>query len=193
MARARTVALLGGSFDPPHLGHVTLAQWALRSGEVDEVWLVPCRCHPFGKELAPWEDRVAMSQLAIDTLGDRVRVEPIEAHLGPPDKPSHTIDTVRALSARHPGVQFRLLGGSDIAEQIHQWREAENLMALAPPLFAQRPGHEREGVPEAADLLRISSTDVRSRLRAREPIGGLVPSSVEAHIAERGLYAPGSS
>jgi nicotinate-nucleotide adenylyltransferase len=193
MARARTVALLGGSFDPPHLGHVALARWALETGEVDEVWFVPCRCHPFGKRLSPWEDRMAMCQHAIDTLGERVRVDPIEAHLGLPDRPSHTIDTVRALSTRHPGVAFRLLGGSDIAGQIRRWREAEKLMALAPPLFAQRHGHEQEREAGEADLPDISSSDVQRRFRGGEPISELVSPGVAAHISERGLYARGPS
>lgn len=193
MTPPRTVALLGGSFDPPHLGHVALAQWALGTGEVDEVWFVPCRCHPFGKRLAPWADRVAMCQHAVETLGERVRVEPIEAHLGPADKPSHTVDTVRALQARHPGVEFRLLGGSDVAAQIERWRESERLRELAPPLFAQRRGHEESSLEGDAELPRVSSTEVQARLRAGEPISGLVPPRVEAHIAEHSLYGSGSS
>ena len=68
MARGKAIALLGGSFNPPHVAHLMVAWWALSTQPVDEVWLLPAFAHPFGKELAPFEDRVRMCELAARAL-----------------------------------------------------------------------------------------------------------------------------
>ena len=79
MSAPRTVALLGGSFDPPHIGHVLMASWALCQETVDEVWLLPTYAHPFGKNLSDFQVRCERCELAIDHLGPGARVERIEA------------------------------------------------------------------------------------------------------------------
>src|SRR5512146_215517 len=98
------VALFGGSFNPPHVGHQLLALYVLETEPVDELWLVPCWRHPFEKELAPFEHRLRMTEAAAAALGPRARVSDVEARLGG-DK-SRTLLTVRALQASHPDVEF---------------------------------------------------------------------------------------
>ncbi|HRE90590.1 MAG TPA: nicotinate-nicotinamide nucleotide adenylyltransferase, partial [Myxococcota bacterium] len=109
---ARRVALYGGSFDPPHNGHVLLATWVLSRATppLDALWLLPAAGHAFGKALTPFQTRVAMLERAFAHLGPKVRVEPIENTL---PTPSYTVDTVRALCAQHPGTEFSLIMGSD--------------------------------------------------------------------------------
>lgn len=178
--------LLGGSFNPPHMGHVLLAVAGLCAAGLEEVWLAPAWEHPFGKPLAPFEERLAMCRLAVEPLGPRVKVDPIERDIHTPGKPSYTVRTVEALIAGHPGRAFRLLVGSDLAGEISTWRESERLLSLAPPLIIPRLG--REGGEGPHTLPAISATAVRERIAAGADLRGWVPLSVARHIQSRGLY-----
>jgi nicotinate-nucleotide adenylyltransferase len=92
MKPPRDIALFGGSFDPPHLGHVAIIAHVLATEPVDEVWALPCFQHPFGKRTAPFALRLRMLEEALAPFATRARVEDIEASLG---GVSYTIDTVR--------------------------------------------------------------------------------------------------
>ncbi len=182
----KIVGLLGGSFDPPHMGHVLLAAAGLTAHGLDEVWLVPCRCHPFGKTAAAFAQRVAMCRLAVAPLGGRVRVETIEQELGRDDEPSFTVDTVAALRERHGDIAFRLLIGSDLLAETQQWRDSERLVQMAPLVVVPRMGHESVEGPET--LPALSSTAVRERAASGDSLEGWVPRAVAAHITREGLY-----
>src|SRR3954452_22589054 len=105
------VALFGGSFNPPHVAHQLVGLYVLETEPVDELWLIPCFKHPFDKALAPFEDRLAMCELAAAALGPRARVSDCERRLG---GESRTLRTVKALQAQHPGVELSLVIGGDI-------------------------------------------------------------------------------
>lgn len=177
------VALFGGSFNPPHVGHQLAALWVLETQPVDALWFVPCARHAFDKPLAPFADRVRMCELAVASLGPRARVEPIEATLA---GPSRTLVTVEALAARDPVARFSLVVGSDLVPELPTWHRAQELLARVPCIVVPRAGAGAD--PGAFAIPRISSTEVRARLLAGRPVGDLVPARILAYVAERGLY-----
>jgi nicotinate-nucleotide adenylyltransferase len=176
--------ILGGTFDPPHAGHLGLARVALASGLVDRAWLVPCFAHPLGKRPAPFDDRVAMCRLlvreepAMEVLG-------IERELGGAGR---TLDLVLALRAAHPGVALRLLAGSDIWHERHLWHCYDEVARLAPPIFVRREGAPPIPEPCLDAPPQVSSSDLREAIARGERPAHLVPEPVLAYIAARGLY-----
>jgi len=186
MSQSRAVALLGGSFDPPHIGHVLMASWALCLEEVDEVWLLPTFIHPFGKELTDFEVRCEMCEAAVAHLGPSARVERIEEQLG---GISYTVRTLEALSQREPDVRWRWVGGADTWNQRHTWREWERIETMVEPLIIGREGAPSPAPFAAAPVLpNISSSEVRSRIAAGDEIAGLIPMEVHQLIRQRDLY-----
>ncbi|MCA9519125.1 MAG: nicotinate-nicotinamide nucleotide adenylyltransferase [Myxococcales bacterium] len=188
----RRVALYGGSFNPPHHGHVLIATWALASGRFDEVRLVPAFGHAFGKALAPFEARCRMVAAACAHLGERVVVDPIEGRL---PAPSYTVDTVRALLAEAAtaadDLALTLVMGTDSWIAREKWREWPALLAL---LAGRVLVVGREGYPAPTDvdvpftLPDVSSTAARARLAAGAADTTLVPPAVLAIALGEGLY-----
>ena len=172
--------------------------------------MIPTYRHPFAKHLAEFEHRYHMCQLATRVFGSRVAVSRIEAELDQPT--SRTLDTVRALMARHPDSRFRLVIGADVLAEADKWYRWDQIARLAPPIVVGRSGYSRQpggraagsaassvgqpavpdGSPErspaAISLPRISSTEVRERLSRGQSAVPLVSRLVMDYIAERGLY-----
>lgn len=183
----RHVALYGGSFDPPHLGHVLSVAWALSAAEVDEVWIIPTWKHAFDKEHgASFEERFAMCELAFAPF-HQVEVLSVEQRLG---GVSHSLRTIEALESEYPDASFRLLIGADVLGGTHRWQRWEEVVRAAPPLVIGRQGYP---VPEGCPISipDINSTDIRARISSAGDVSGLVPSSVIARIRKQGLY-PGA-
>ena len=187
----KTIALFGGSFDPPHVAHVLAATYLLSAGSVDAVWILPTWKHPFGKVSAPFEQREQMCRLAFGPFaaaGLDCGQSAIEA-----DVQGATIDIVRALQVRHPEVHFRIVMGTDLLADRHKWKEWPQLEGLAPPLVLRRPGFELDAAFEdlalPLELPDISSTRLREILRQGGCTAGLLPAAVASYIAEKGLYA----
>lgn len=178
------VALFGGSFNPPHLGHALAVLSVLATSDAGAVWLLPCADHPFGKDLAPMADRLEMCRRAFSHFGEAVRVVDVEARL---PRPSYTVETLRALHAARPGIQPRLVVGSDILEELDRWREPEALRELCELVVLPRGGYEGGAVLDFS-LPEISSTDLRARMARGEPVSGSLDRRVLAYIKERGLY-----
>jgi len=187
------VALFGGSFNPPHVGHQLLALYVLETSGVDELWFVPTYEHPFNKPLEAFEDRFRMCERAVEALGPRARVSDIEARLG---GPSRTLRTVERLMEEHEGTAFSLVIGSDLVAETESWHGVAELRRLAPFLVVDRGGHPREPAasPAAAagffvvDMPAVSSTAIRAILRVGGSVTGVVPKRVLDYIAERRLY-----
>ncbi len=172
------LGVLGGTFDPPHVGHVLLAAMALGSGEIGELLVVPAWRHPFGKRpRASFEERLRMCELAFAPLKS-VRVSDLEGRLG---GTSRTVRTLRALRAREPDRPLRLVLGADTWAQLDQWAEPDQVRALAPPLVFGREGHPLPPGRRVA-LPAVSSTEIRARLGRGEPVDDLLPAAV-AHMA----------
>ncbi|MGB5697283.1 MAG: nicotinate (nicotinamide) nucleotide adenylyltransferase [Polyangiales bacterium] len=182
--RVRRVAIYGGSFDPPHLGHVLSVAWALAATEIDEVWIVPTWKHAFDKEHgATFEERMSMCELAFDCFR-AVDVLDVERRLG---GISRTLRTLEELKKEHGSAVFRLLIGADVLPTTDRWHRWEDVAKIAPPLVVGREGYP---LPEhcPVSIPNINSTDVRSRLAHSEDLSGRVPTAVIEHIRSRGLY-----
>ena len=184
---AQRVALLGGSFDPPHIAHVLLAAYVLSTGEVERVLVVPVCEHAFGKRLAPFADRVTLCELAFASLR-HVSVSRIEEEL---PRPNRTLATLERLKQQQPEDSFRLLVGSDVLAEAAKWHAFEAVVSLAPLLVVPRPGHEAAGPVLMPD---VSSTHVRELLARRDPaalreLAALVPHDVLHYALENQLYA----
>ncbi len=184
------VGILGGSFDPVHLGHLALAEAARDRLRLDRVLLVVAAGQPLkaGGARAAAEDRYAMVRLAV--RGRRgLEASDIELHRPPP---SYTVDTLRELRRTLPKeAALILVLGADALVDLPRWRETAEVRRLARIAGCGRPGNPP---PAGADELfeaatpDISSTEVRRRAAAGEPLDGLVPEDVAAYIAERRLY-----
>jgi nicotinate-nucleotide adenylyltransferase len=186
------VGILGGTFDPPHNGHIAIARAALKELGLDKVVFIPARIPPHKTKriIASPEDRFNMLRLAIDAYPD-FEISRIE--LDRPG-PSYTADTLERLRAIDPETELVLLIGTDNVSEIEGWHEPERIATLATLAAANRPGFNPGG--KYADRvvyfdmppMDISSTEVRNRIRADMPITDLVPPEVESYIIKRRLY-----
>jgi nicotinate-nucleotide adenylyltransferase len=185
--------ILGGTFNPPHIAHLVVAQEVREVLELDEIVLIPTSVHAFkGPASAAPRHRAAMTELAV--AGDPgLAVDRIEIQRG---GVSYTVDTLRALRGRDPGIDWTLILGRDNLEELGQWRDVEALPELARVAVATRAGlvaPERlpfGGRCTLVDVpsLEISSTAVRQRVAGGRSIRYWVAPAVEAYIREHGLY-----
>lgn len=185
--RRVSVALFGGSFNPPHVGHVLAAAYVLSTEMVERVVVVPVFEHAFGKQLEAYPHRIEMARLAFGWL-PRTEVSTIESGLG---APSRTLRTIEALEREHPDWGLRLLVGSDILGEIQKWHAHAEIERRAPPLVLQRAGSE-SGAGSCV-LPEVSSSEVRAllgRLPGSEAeVAPLLPRAVLDYVRREGLYA----
>lgn len=198
------LGILGGTFNPPHLGHLICAQEAhLRLG-LDRVMVIPAAQSPhkpFDDEDPGAEHRLALCRCAF--AGDqRFAVDALEVQR---PGPSYTVDTLMTLHSREPDSALFLIVGGDVAAGLPTWREPEQVLSLARLAVAKRRGTPRRSIDQALRGLSggerteffemprigISSTDIRRRVQAREPIRYLVPDAVARYIDEHSLYGGG--
>jgi nicotinate-nucleotide adenylyltransferase len=179
------VAIFGGSFNPPHIGHSLACALLLSVEDVDRVVVVPTFRHPFAKALAPFDDRLTMCELAMGWIPG-VDVSAVEAELG---GESRTLLTLEHVSRAHPDWQLRLVIGADILAEAHRWYGFEAISSLAPPIVLGRAGVEASGAGPAV-LPDISSTQVRALIAAEAwlELRSLVPRRVLDYVRARGLY-----
>ena len=204
------IGIYGGTFNPPHLGHLLLAQSAIDALALDRVLMVPAFRSPFKlmSESLPAETRAEMVALAVSG-NDRLACEYYEVRRG---GVSFTVDTVRHLRTVHPQDHFFLLMGADTFNEFPLWKEPEAIAGLATIAVAQRPGVELDpasvtsapatSAPATGSsaisapafrrfdmpLVDISSTDIRRRVREGRSIQYLVPWTVQVFIESHGLY-----
>ncbi|MCC6556268.1 MAG: nicotinate (nicotinamide) nucleotide adenylyltransferase [Polyangiaceae bacterium] len=192
-APARRIAIFGGSFNPPHVAHVLAVAYALSAAPVDEVLVVPVFQHPFSKELAPFEDRLAMCRLAVGWL-PRVEISDVERELG---GESRTLRTLEHLAEVNPGWAMRLLVGADVVADLPKWHRFDRGAAIAPPIVLGRGGYAPLAAGGAhpieiaeVSLPQVSSTEVRDALAAGDldAVRWRLPRAVVDYIMERGLY-----
>ena len=181
-----TIAVFGGSFNPPHLAHVLAAAVVLATRDVDQLLVVPAFQHPFSKHLAPYNDRVRMCELAMGWL-PKVRVSRVEEELG---GESLTLRTLEHLARQHPDWELRLVLGADVLVDAPKWHRFDEVIKLAPPIVLGRVGVHSPAAPPAL-LPDISSTDVRARIATGgwASLSDVVPKAVLTYIQTRGLYA----
>ncbi|MBI3872979.1 MAG: nicotinate (nicotinamide) nucleotide adenylyltransferase [candidate division Zixibacteria bacterium] len=185
------IGILGGTFDPVHVGHLVLAACARDQLQTDRFLLIPNAHSPLkaAAPVAEFADRLHMLRLAIAGT-DGLEASDLEGQRG---GTSYTIDTLRALSPQNPGGEFFLVLGSDALAEFSTWKDHEGVLALA-QLAAARRGAEasitdsRLGQSIQMPRLDVSSTLLRQRVAAGETIDFLTPPPVAAFIRARGLY-----
>ena len=177
------IAFYGGSFNPPHYSHFLAAAWALCSGEVDEVWMIPCAAHAFGKDLAPFADRIAMCELGAAALSPKIRVSDVEAGLPPPN---YTLHTLQHLQQTHLNHRFRLLVGADILHETAAWHAFDQVIEIAPLLVVGRAGIE--GEKHSYTLPPFASSKLRQALAQGHLPTEAIPPSILQYIQEKRLY-----
>lgn len=188
------VALFGGSFNPPHIAHALVALYVRETQPVDEVWFVPVYAHAFGKDLAPYEDRIAMCELVARSLGPGVRVSRAEQELAakPGFTVSRTLDLLIHLEQQDPSRTYRNVIGADILGETHKWYRWDDVVAKAPLIAIGRSGHAAPpgSIMTGVTMPEISATRVRDLLRAGdlETASQLLPREVLRYIAEHTLY-----
>lgn len=206
------IGILGGTFNPPHLGHLALARHAHEALGLDRVFLMPSREPPHKREAADPgpRHRLAMCRLLAD--GD-----PAVSACGLETRragPSYTVDTLRELHSTHPGQELTFIAGADAVATLASWREPGALLGLADVAIAARPGAAADEALQAVAAVRssprdapgaasrnvrllelepldVSSSAARDRAARGEPIEALVGQAVADYIAEHGLYGAG--
>lgn len=188
----RRIALYGGSFNPPHLGHVQIVSYVLATENVSSVWIVPVGSHAFAKKLMPFEHRKAMCELALrDFAPGRACVSDVEQRLG---GVSRTIDTVKWLMEREPDTRFDLVLGTDIFGEKESWKAFDELERLCGFIVIGRTGYpDPADHPASPPLFDVSSTAIRAALQGGQPTTHLLPREVRAYIEEHGLYRHGEN
>ena len=194
------LGIVGGTFDPIHLGHVAMAEAGADCAGLDRVLLVPAGVPPHrGAATASAADRLAMVRIAA-AGHPRLEVSDVELRRA---GPSFTVDTLRALAAERPDAQLHLLLGWDAAREIRAWRSPDEVLRLARLVVVSRPGYpppaeadlRAAGIPPEDVLLcdvptpDVESTDVRRLVEEGASLAGLVDPPVEAYLRHHRLYA----
>jgi nicotinate-nucleotide adenylyltransferase len=183
------IGLLGGSFNPPHLGHVLMALAVYATEEIDHLWVIPTADHAFGKKLAPFGDRVRMCFLAFRHLAGGAAVLDLESRLPRAEgTPSYTVDTLRALHAIRPGIKPVWIAGSDILNDLAKWKEPEEVQKLCRMVIVPRAGYEKAGSRLKVDLPLVSSSEIRDLIAEGKDVTGMIDFEVMSFIERRGLY-----
>ncbi|MEO7821963.1 MAG: nicotinate-nucleotide adenylyltransferase [Gemmatimonadaceae bacterium] len=189
------IGVFGGTFDPPHVGHLILAADACDALRLDRLIFVPAASQPFKAEtpaFASPAERLEMVRLAV--AGDsRCTVEDTEIRRG---GLSYTVDTLEEIARKNAGAELFLLIGQDTLAGFSDWKEPDRIGQLATLAVMRRAGSarttggpgRRRAVEISTRRVDVSSTEIRERLASGKSIRGFVPESVERFITERGLY-----
>jgi nicotinate-nucleotide adenylyltransferase len=186
------IGLYFGSFNPIHTGHLIIANHVISHTEVDKIWFVVSPHNPLkdSHSLLNEYDRLYLVNLAIQD-NNKFRASNVEFHL---PKPSFTIDTLAYLTEKFPLEKFSVILGSDSFQNIHRWKNFEQLVARYSFVVYNRPGFtitETYGADLTileAPMLDISSTFIRRQVKEKRSIKYLVPEAVETYIAGNGYY-----
>ncbi len=201
----QSLGILGGTFNPPHLGHLAVALHARHDLALERVLLMPVHTPPHkttGADPGP-EHRLRMCELAVGGV-EGLAACGLEVERG---GASYTVDTLRAIHAKHPDARLKFIVGADTARTLGSWHEPARLLELASLAVAMRRGSAREDVLDTLaalgapgrraqadvrflemDPVDVSSSMVRERVARAEPIDELVGADVAGYIAEHGLY-----
>lgn len=184
--------ILGGTFDPPHNGHIAIAETAIRKLKLDKVIFIPAKTppHKSREKISSQQDRLAMINLAV---GGRKKIEISEIEFNRPG-PSYTVDTLAELQKKYPGYEFYFLIGADNIPELESWHQPEKILEMVKVAAACRPGFSTDDkysdIIESFDMtpVNISSTMIREKVRSGQSISGLLPVDVEEYILKRNLY-----
>ncbi|WLV23625.1 nicotinate-nucleotide adenylyltransferase [Aciduricibacillus chroicocephali] len=185
----KKVGILGGTFDPPHNGHLLAAEQVRTALQLDEIWFLPAGMPPHKKSTAtPAPMRLRMTELAIQS-NCHFKVNGIELERS---GPSYTIDTMKELKRNHPDSQFYFIIGADMIAYLPKWHKIDELSRLIEFAGVNRSGYSVETVYPVhlvnIPAFDISSTLVRKRIKEGMSVKYMVPDQVIQFIKEHQLY-----
>jgi len=193
----KSVAILGGAFDPVHLGHLSLAEDAYRTLALDEIWFLPTAQSPLKDNPAVLDARGRLILLEA-ALKDYpyIRINRSEIEKG---GVSYTIDSVRYFRTQFPEIDFHWIIGGDQVAQLGEWKDIEALVQLVKFIVVSRPGYKVDTISISAisglqfsevrsRLLDIASTEIRERITAEIPVSDLLPAAVNDLILQHNYY-----
>ena len=196
------IGILGGTFDPFHYGHLSIAEAAIKEYDLSEVILLPTKVQPFkiGREMASEEDRVNMVRLIAEE-SRQLRVSTIEAYS---QSVSYTYKTLKLLQEEHPEDKFYFILGTDSFLTLEDWYKGKDLLQEFAFIIGVRPGYKISETKDTAirlkkaydaeikmlhnEIIEVSSTEIKNNIRSGKSIKNLVPLQVERYIDEHGLY-----
>lgn len=185
----KRIGILGGAFDPPHLGHLQIAKAVQERIALDEIWFMPTYIAPHkDRAESNAKDRAEMVQLAIAHEATFI-LQTIELER---KGKSYTIDTISQLEREHPDAKFYFIIGGDQVAYLPNWKQIDELMNKVQFIGVERPGIEWEDVPFVEKLsipiIDVSSTEIRERIYTGRAFKHLVHEKVYAYIKEHELY-----
>ncbi len=192
------IALFGGAFDPPHLGHAQIIQYLLTEEIVDEVWLVPTAVHDFGKQMTSQEHRQVMLNFLLKNFADEfpqlannLKINWCEFER---QGVSHSYDTLRQLASANPNDEFVWVMGADNVKTFHLWKDYNKILQEFGVLVYPRLGADKLELSPGMDILgegamvNISSTQVKQFLQERKSLTEWLIPEIIKYIQEQGLY-----
>ncbi|MEH7547764.1 nicotinate-nucleotide adenylyltransferase [Neobacillus bataviensis] len=191
----KKVGILGGTFDPPHYGHLLIANEVLSALKLDKIWFMPNHEPPHKKkpESVKDEDRLRMLELAIEG-NSAFRVQPIELER---NGPSYTVDTMKILNAEYSDHQFFFIIGADMIEYLPKWHDIDILVNLVQFVGVERPSysHQTDYPVLYVDVpaIDVSSSMIRDRVKKGKSVRYLLPDPVIDYIEEKHLYGTSKS
>jgi nicotinate-nucleotide adenylyltransferase len=193
------IGVFGGTFNPPHIGHLIVVESVRDQLQLDRVLFIPSSSPPnkLDHTVAPARHRLEMTRLAIDGA-PAFELSDIEARRG---GVSYTVETLRELSTANPRAELCVLIGADNLAEFQTWKSPDDILSVAQLVAMARPGYEKQSGASKFDRLAtfvhvpqigISSTEIRRRVKMGRSIRYLVPKNVEEYIGRTGLYRDGS-
>lgn len=198
----KSLAIMGGTFDPIHYGHLVVAEQVRHSFACDKVLFIPAAIPPHKTQntITAVADRLAMTKMAVAS-NPWFEISTLEIER---PGPSYTIDTVREIKETYQPENLYFITGADAVLEILSWKDVNNLLSLCKFIAATRPGYDLNNlqqrlkslpqkyfeniIPFYVPSLAISSTDIRNRVNSGKPIKYLLPESVEDYIYDHLLY-----
>lgn len=180
MSLTMRIGFFGGSFNPPHLGHLLAATYALKTFHLDQVWFAPVFNHPFGKHSIPFEHRTAMCKLLIEEFSPPFQVTEIEKEL---DHGGRTYLTLKELQKRHPKYEFGLVIGSDLKDQLQKWHHSDELQKEFNVYYVPRGEKDNP-----TSIPNISSTNIRADAYDPEIIKNVVTPEIHEYMERNKFY-----
>jgi len=186
----KKVGILGGTFDPPHYGHLLIANEVLSALKLDQIWFMPNHEPPHKKkpESVCDEDRLHMLELAI-AGNEAFTIQPIELER---KGPSYTVDTMKILKMEYPEHQFFFIIGADMIEYLPKWHDIDILLELVQFVGVKRPSYSHQTAYPVlyvdVPAIDVSSSMIRDRVKNDKSVRYLLPDPVIDYIEEQHLY-----
>lgn len=175
------IAIMGGSFNPPHLGHVAVIKSLASSNQFDELWILPCLAHPFEKKLAPYGERLKLCKIAFENISPSVHIKNIEEEIQ--NTQGWSLHTLQHLRQQYPQDDFFWVMGSDLMQEKNRWKDFDQIEKLVKIYPIPRAGYEQSPFP------KMASSEIREKISKGESIADYVSKEVEDYIQQKGLYS----